>query len=74
MTTKSARNNESWKALRKLVHPDGDAIELAVIDSEVVDLTIRQGPHEICCLAFTGAELDVLIERLQIARRRLRRR
>lgn len=55
---------------RKLRHSDGDAIELDIIDGELVSLTVKQGPHEICRLAFTGAELDVLIERLACARQK----
>lgn len=62
----SAATTGRWEG--KLAHPDGDAIELDVIDNELVDLTIKQGPHEICRLAFTGKELDVLIDRLQRAR------
>jgi hypothetical protein len=62
----------NWETLRKLVHPDGDAIELDIIDGEFVDLTVKQGPHEICRLAFTGPELDVLVDRLQRARRKVK--
>ena len=61
-------DDTNWETLRKLVHPDGDAIELDIIDGEFVGLTVKQGPHEICRLAFTGVELDVLIDRLQHAR------
>ena len=58
----------NWEARSKLLHPDGDAIEVDVIDAEFIILTVKQGPHEICRLAFTGEELDVLIDRLQRAR------
>jgi hypothetical protein len=53
-------------------HPDGDSIVLDVMDGETVDLAIKQGPHEICCLAFTGPQLDVLIDRLQLARSKVK--
>lgn len=66
-----AHHDETWEALRKIVHPDGDAIELDIIDGEFVGLTVKQGPHEICRLAFTGEELDVLIDRLQRARKKV---
>lgn len=59
------------EALRKLVHPDGDAIEIDIIDGALIGLTFKQGPHEICRLAFTGEELDVLVDRLQRARRQV---
>lgn len=58
--------------MSKLVHSDGDAIDIVAIDTELVAVTIQQGPHEICRLTFTGGELDVLIERLQRERKKVR--
>ncbi len=55
-----------------LRHPSGDAFELDVVDGEMVNVAIKQGPHEICCLAFTGPQLDVLIDRLQHARSKVK--
>ena len=55
----------------QLRHPDGDAIDVDIIDGELVSLTIKEGPHEICRLAFTGGELDVLLDRLQRAREKV---
>ncbi len=57
---------------RTIRHPSGDAIELDVVDAELVDVAIKQGPHEICRLVFTGPELDVLIEGLQHARTKVK--
>lgn len=54
--------------MTRLSHPDGDALEIEPIDAELVGVTVREGPHEVCRLAFTGPELDVLIARLQQAR------
>lgn len=54
--------------MMKLKHPDGDAIDIDVIDGELVGVAVKQGPHEICKLAFTYAELSTLIDRLQDAR------
>jgi hypothetical protein len=67
------RDDANWEALRKLVHPDGDAIELDIIDGKFVGLMVKQGPHEICRLAFSGDELDVLIDRLQRVRKKVPR-
>lgn len=64
-------DDANWETLRKIVHPDGDAIEIDTIDTELIGLTVTQGPHEICRLAFTGPELDVLIDRLQRARKKV---
>lgn len=52
-------------------HPDGDAIDVGIIDGELVSLTIKEGPHEICRLAFTGGELDVLLDHLQRTRKKV---
>ena len=60
------------KVLHKLVHPDGDAIEVDAIDAELIGLTVKQGPHEICRLAFTGGKLDTLIDRLQRERKKIK--
>ena len=55
----------------QLRHPDGDGIDINILDGEVGRLTIKEGPHEICRLAFTGGELDVLLDRLQRARKKV---
>jgi len=52
----------------KLLHPDGDAINIDIVDGELITLAIKQGPHEICRLAFTYDEMGALIDRLQDAR------
>ena len=54
-----------------LSHPCGDSIEDNVND-ELIDFIVRQGPHEICALAFTGTEVDVLIGSLKRARRKVK--
>ena len=55
----------------QLRHPDGDAVDVDIIDGELVSLTIKEGPREICRLAFTGGELDALLDRLQRARKKV---
>ena len=61
---------DDWDTLRKLTDPDGDSIEFEIgNDNDRVDVTIKQGPHEVCCLVLTGAQLDELIDRLQRVRK-----
>lgn len=66
-------DNENWEELSRIVHPHGDAIELDIINGEFVELAVKQGGlHEVCCLGFTGPQLDVLIGRLQTARQKMK--
>ena len=58
--------------MTKLRHPDGDAIDINIVDGELVSLAVKQGPHEICKLAFTYDELGALIDRLQDVRWRIK--
>jgi hypothetical protein len=58
--------------VEKLLHPDGDSIDIDIIDDELVGVAIKQGPHEICKLALTYAEMEVLISGLQRARRKVK--
>ena len=62
---------DDWEELRRLTDPDGDSIEFSITDG-VVDVSIRQGPREVCCLVLTAQQLDVLVDRLQRIRRRLK--
>jgi hypothetical protein len=66
------RVDEEWEELRKLRDPDGDSIEFDIVDGETLDIAIKQGPHEICRLGLSTAQLDVLIDRLQRIRLRLK--
>ena len=52
----------------RLQHPDGDAIDIEIVDGELATIMISQGPHVVCTLALTYDELGVLIDRLQDAR------
>ena len=63
-------DQDDWEVLRRLTDADGDSIEFAIADG-IVDVSIKQGPREVCCLALTATQLDVLIDRLQRIRRRL---
>ena len=69
--TRAEGDEDDWETLRRLADPDGDSIEFAITDG-VVDVSIKQGPREVCCLALTAAQLDVLIDRLQRVRRRIK--
>lgn len=60
--------------VQQLRHPDGDSIDVAVIDGELIGVTIRQGPHELCKLALTHAEIGILIRQLVRARRKVKQR
>lgn len=71
-TEPSKLNDDEWETLRKLVDPDGDSIEFDLVDSETVDIAIKQGPHEVCRLGLTNVQLDVLIDRLQRVRLRMK--
>lgn len=62
----------SGTILRKLRHPDGDSIEISVVNDELVGLVVKQGPHEVCQLAFTYDELTVLIQNLRFAQRKVK--
>lgn len=62
------------QALQPLQHPDGDSIEFDIVDGELIDFTIKQGPHERCKLALTYAEAGIVIDRLQRARRKVKPR
>ena len=64
--------DDEWETLRKIVDPDGDAIEFDIVDGETVDIAIKQGPREVCRLGLTSAQLDVLIDRLARIRQRLK--
>ena len=64
--------DEEWETLRKILDPDGDSIEFDIVDGEVVDIAIKQGPREICRLGLTVGQLDVLIDRLQRIRQRMK--
>lgn len=55
-----------------LRHPDGDSIDVAVVDGDLVGVTIKEGPHEICRLGLTYDEAGILIRQLQRTRRRVR--
>ena len=73
MTTSDTTSpDEEWESLRKIVDPDGDAIEFDIVDGETVDIAIKQGSREICRLGLTGVQLDVLIDRLVRVRQRLK--
>jgi hypothetical protein len=73
MTTSDATNpDEEWETLRKRADPDGDSIEFDIVDSETVDIAIKQGPHEVCRLGLTTVQLDVLIDRLARIRQRMK--
>lgn len=66
------RDDPNWTLLQKLRHPDGDSIDVDVIDGELVGVAIKQGPHEIGKLALTYDETGALISRLQRARRKVK--
>ena len=62
---------DDWETLRRLTDPDGDSIEFSINDG-VLDVSIRQGPREVCCLVLTAQQLDVLVDRLQRIRRQVK--
>ena len=65
--------DEEWETLRKIVDPDGDAIEFDIVDDgATVDIAIKQGPREVCRLGLTSEQLDVLIDRLARIRQRMK--
>jgi hypothetical protein len=59
-------------AIEKLRHPSGDSIEVEAVDRELIAVTIKGGPHEICKIALTGPETDVLLASLQRARKKVK--
>ena len=69
--TRAEGDEDDWETLRRLADPDGDSIEFTIVDG-TVDVSIKQGPREVCCLALTATQLDVLIDRLQRVRRRIK--
>jgi hypothetical protein len=67
-----AHSAANWTLLQKLRHPDGDSIDVGIIDKELVGVAIKEGPHEICKLALTYDETGDLLSKLQRARRKVK--
>ena len=58
----------------ELRHSLGDAIVVEVDETDLIDLSIQRGPHEICALGLSYAAAGKLMALLRDARRRAKPR